>query len=221
MMIIFYELDFVRTAMKTSILLFTVLFVSGCALFQPEEPQTIQPKLLKQSSLPPIRAAIYSDNFEFTCELLIDEKGNVERAKLLTKSGDATWDSLTTLSLLDWKFSPATTNGIPVKVLIRRRIKVVFEQPELVPLAEIQFNNYKEADSVYNALTQGASFEAMAKKYSVSTTKLIGGSLGTVDIKQYSKDISSVLRRLKDGEFTSPLAFGDRYVIFKKVIQNN
>lgn len=220
-MIVFYELDFVRTAMKAPVILLVFLITSGCALFQPEETKIVQPKLLKQSSLPPIRAAIYSDNFEFSCELLIDEKGNVERAKLLTKSGDADWDSLTTLSLYGWKFSPALANDIPVKQLIRRRIKVVFEQPELVPLAEIQLDSYKEADSVYNALLEGASFEAMVMKYSVSPTKQKGGELGNVDIKQYSKDISRVLRNLKDGEFTGPLAFGDRYVIFKKVIQNN
>lgn len=220
-MIIFYELDFVRTAMKISTLLSVILFISGCALFQPEETNVIQPKLLKQASLPPINVAIYSDDFEFTCELLIDEKGNVEKARLLTKSGDALWDSLTTLSLYQWKFSPATANGIPIRQLIRRRIKVVFEQPELIPLAEIQFKSYREADSVYNALISGARFEDMALKYSISPSKAKGGSLGNVDIKQYSKEISRVLQKLKEGEFTKPLAYGDRFVIFKRIIQNN
>ena len=220
-MIIFYELDFVRTAMKTSILIFVLFFVSGCAIFQPEETIIIQPKLLKQSSLPPITSSIYSDNFEFTCELIVNEKGDVEKAKLLTQSGDPTWDSLATLSLLEWKFAPATANGIPIKQLIRRRVKVVFEQPEIVPLAEIQLNNYQLADSIYNAIVNGADFSDMAKKYSLSNTKLKGGMLGNVDIKQYSKNISSVLHRLKGGEITEPLVFGDRFIIFKKLVQNN
>lgn len=223
-MIIFYELDFVRTTMKTSFIvhiLLMILIISGCSLFQPEETKIIQPKLLKQSSLPPIKATNYSDSFEFTCEMLIDEKGNVEKARLLTKSGDALWDSLATLSLYEWKFSPAIANGVPVKQLIRRRIKVVFEQPEILPLAEIQISSFELADSVYKALQQGANFKQMVAKYSVSPTKINGGYLGNVDIKQYSKEIGRVLRKLKPGDFSEPLAFGDRYVIFKRIDENN
>lgn len=210
-----------RFIMKASILIFVLFLLNGCAIFQPEETEIIQPKLLKQSSLPPITSAIYSDNFEFTCELIVDEKGDVEKAKLLTPSGDPTWDSLATLSLLEWKFTPATANGIPIKQLIRRRVKVIFEQPEIIPLAEIQLNNYQLADLVHNAIINGANFSDMAKKYSLSNTKHKGGMLGNIDIKQYSNNISNILHRLKDGEITEPLVFGDRFIIFKKLVQNN
>jgi hypothetical protein len=205
--------------MKKIIFIFSLFLITGCSIFQPEEANVIQPKLLKQESLPSITANIYSDKFEFFCEILVNEKGDVETAKLLTKSGDPLWDSLATLSLLKWKFTPATINGTPVKLLIRRKVKVVFENPTVIPLAEIQFKNYQEADSAYKALLKGADFTTLVLKYSISSSKQKNGMLGDVDIKHYSQDISFALDKLNEGEFTKPLSYGDRYIIFKRLKQ--
>ena len=207
--------------MKKIIFIFSLLMIAGCTIFQPEEATVIQPKLLKQASLPAIPTNIYSDRFEFFCEMLINENGDVETAKLLTKSDDPTWDSLTTLSLLKWKFIPATINGTPVKLLIRRRVKVVFEQPIIIPLAEIQFGNLQTADSAYHELVKGADFTSLVLKYSISSSKQKNGMLGDVDIKHYSAEISSALSRLDEGDFTKPLRYGDSFVIFKRLKQLN
>ena len=78
-------------------ILFICLFVitSGCAVFQPEEKTTlIQPKLLKQSELPSLQQIIMNNNLELYCEMHITANGDVDRAKLLTGSGDELWDSL-------------------------------------------------------------------------------------------------------------------------------
>jgi TonB family protein len=203
--------------MKKIIFIFGFLIFSGCSLFQPEEQTVIQPRLLKQAALPPITANIYKDKFEFFCDMVINEKGNVENVKLLTQSGDPTWDSLATQSLLKWKFAPATLNGIPVKLLIRRKVKVLFEKPTLIPLAEIQFSNLHEADSAYNALLTGADFTTLVHKYSISPTKQKNGNLGDVDIKHYANDISYALSKLDEGEFTKPLSYGNSFIIFKRL----
>ena len=207
--------------MKNLFFFFSLLFFSGCALFQPEEPTTIQPKLLKQASLPAINQSIYNDKFEFYCEMLINKDGDVESARLLTHSGDPVWDSLAVISLLQWKFEPPLVNNIPSKLLIRRRIQVKFEQPQIMALAEILLKSHEQADSVYNALLDGADFNLLVHKYSVSPTKIADGLLGDVEIRHYSKEIYDALCNLDEGEFTKPIKYGECCIILKRLEHNN
>lgn len=204
------------------IILFCLFFItSGCSVFQPEETSIIQPTLLKQSELPPLRQSIEGNWFEFYCEMLINSYGDVEKAKILNGTGDEIWDSLAVLSLLKWKYSPAVYDGHPIKLLIRRKIRVVFVEPKVIPLVEIELQNYELADSVYNALLSGADFTLLVKKYSISSSRDSNGNLGNVNIKHYSDNIRTALSNLAEGEFTKPLKYGDYYVIFKRVRLNN
>jgi hypothetical protein len=203
--------------MKTLYLLMLSLFFTGCFIFQPNESPIIQPKLIKQSSLPPVKHSIYDNKFEFQCELVINKHGDVESVTLLNGSGDAEWDSLTSLSLLDWKFTPALMHGNPIKTIIRRKFIVMFEKPFLMYLAEIQFTDQKIADSVYKALINGADFAEMAVKYSFSTSRELDGYLGKSDINLFSKDISNALKNLEIGAFTKPLNYGTNFIILKRL----
>lgn len=203
--------------MKTRFYFPLFLFIAGCSIFKPDEPVVIQPKLIKQYSLPPLTQSIYSDHFEFLCEMLIDTNGNVERAKLLTGSGDETWDTLAVQSLLKWKYQPATFDGNPIKLLVRTKIRVVFTDPVFLSLAEIELTNILTADSLYKELQKGKDFYELAKKFSVSPSKVNNGVLGEVNIKLYSKNITSALYELKPGEFTKPLMYGDHFIIFKRI----
>jgi parvulin-like peptidyl-prolyl isomerase len=143
------------------------------------------------------------------------------KAKVLTGSGDALWDSLTVISLLTWKFSPAIQDGKPIKLTVRRKFIVMYEKPEIISLAEIQLKDNSLADSVYMALVEGANFFELALKYSISISSQKKGFLGSVDIKQYSKDISRIISTLDEEEFTKPLKFGEHYIIFKRLKRNN
>jgi parvulin-like peptidyl-prolyl isomerase len=207
--------------MKKTNILICLVFLSGCSFFQHEESTITQPKLLQQSPLPTINQSIYKDKFEFDCNLLINEKGEVETAKLLNGSGDVIWDSLATLSLLTWKFSPAILNGNPTKVMVRRKFIVVYEQPKELALAEIQFDNRALADSAYKALLNGADFTGLVMKYSISSSRDKYGYLGKVNVKLYSKGISEILSKLADEEFTKPLKYGENYIIFKRLKLSN
>jgi len=207
--------------MKMNIFLCLLLITSGCTVFQHVETTLIQPKLLKQVELPPIRESIYNNYFEFYCEMIINANGDVERAKLLTGTGDEVWDSLAALSLLEWKYTPAICDGHPIKLVIRRKIKVVFEDPKIYSLAEIQLQNYNQADSVYNALLEGADFALLAFDCSISDSKILNGNLGNVNIKHFSEDIRIALSNLDEGEFTEPLVYADHYVIYKRLGLNN
>ena len=202
---------------------FVCLFfiTSGCSVFQPEETSLIQPKLLMQSDLPPLRQSTFSNYFEFYCEMQINLHGDVERAKLLTSSGDAEWDSLAELSLLKWKYSPAIYDGHPIKLLISRKIRVVFAEPIIFSIAEIQLDNREEADSVYLSLLNGVDFTLLVQNYSTSDSKTRNGFIGNVNVKHFSEDISFELSQLKEGEFTRPINFGEHYIIFKRIKLNN
>ena len=203
--------------MKKIIFICLFFITSGCTVFQPDESALIQPKLLRQSELPPLRESLLSNRFEFYCEMLISTNGDVERAKLLTGSGDETWDSLAALSLLDWKYTPAIYGGHPIKLMVRRKIKVVFVEPKVLSLSEIQLNNPSQADSVYQALISGADFTTLVLKYSISSTREKKGYLGDVNIKHFSDNISFALSELGEGEFTKPLRYGEHYIIFKRL----
>ena len=202
--------------MKKIIFIGLFFIISGCSIFQPEESNLVLPKLVEQSDLPPINTFYSNKNLEFYCEMIINCCGKVERAKLLTSSGDAEWDSLAQLSLLNWKYTPAVYNGLPIKLSIKRKFIVVFEEPIYYPLAVIHLQNYDQADSVYRALLDGSSFELLVQKCSISDSKIMNGNLGNVNIKHFSRDIRSIINDLDEGEFTRPLAFGDHFVIYKR-----
>ncbi len=203
--------------MKIFLLLIYITIISGCSIFKPEETNPTEPQLLKQSALPPIPESLFYESFEFYCEMLIREDGSVERARLLKGSGDVVWDSLAAISLLDWKFSPALSDGKPMKVLVRRKVSVVFSESEKILLAEALFKTSSEADSAYIALLNGEDFVRIVMKYSISPSKDKYGFLGKVDIQFYSRDISRALARLSENEFTKPLPYGEHYIIFMRL----
>ena len=203
--------------MKKYFLSLLVLLISGCSLFKPEEPIVIQPKLVKQYALPTLTQNIYIDQFEFYCEMMIDEKGDVVRVKMLKGSSDATWDTLATESLMKWKYQPATYGGNPIKMLVRTKVRVLFTEPAVLTLAEIELDNYQLADSIYTQLQKGQDFYGLASSYSISPSKDKNGLVGEVNIKLYSRDIRAALADLKIGEITKVLSYGDHFMIFKRI----
>lgn len=205
------------SAVKLLTLNLLIFLFAACSIFRTEESMILEPRLLKQAPLPQIPESIQSINFSFLFEMIVDENGNVEYAKLLESSGDRIWDSLTVLSLYEWKFSPAKQNGKPVKAKIRRKVNVLFLEPREITLAEIILNNREEADSIFKWLKSGYGFDDLAEKYSLSPTKKSGGQIGRIDINHYSDEIRRVLSNLQINEFTKPLLYGNYFAIFKRL----
>ncbi|MFO7525444.1 MAG: TonB family protein [Ignavibacteriaceae bacterium] len=206
--------------MKRLFFLLFLLTLPACSLFNPTEHSVEEPILLKQAPLPEIPASFQNLDFSFICEMLIDKNGNVETARLIESSGDKYWDSLAVLTLLNWQFSPLLYEGVPLKKLIRRKVNVIFTDPNEMVLAEIIFNTLAEAESIYTAVTKGENFFTLAKQYSISDSKINGGRLGKVDINHYSENISRVLEKLKVNEFTNPVVYGKYFAIFKRLKEN-
>lgn len=203
--------------MKIFAILISILMLSGCSIFKSEKPLQTEPQLLKQSPLPSVPESLGIQGFDFLCEMLITETGTVERAKILKGSGDALWDSLAALSLLEWKFSPATFDGKPIKILARRKINVVFSESRKIMLAEALFSNFEQADSAYKLLLDGEDFTTIVREFSVSPSRDKYGFLGLVDIQYYSKEISRALSRLRENEFTKPMPYGENYIILMRL----
>lgn len=206
------------------VILIFILLLSGCSLFQPTESYIIQPRLLKQTALPPIKQSIFSDSFEFYCEMNINEKGDVIKVRIFNQAKDPIWDSLAASSMLNWKFSPAIIDGKPTSIAVRRKFRVVYQNPIYMQLAEIQLNDLELADSVYKLLLGGADFFEVAKLFSLTYTSDKNGRLGNVDINFYSDEIQANLKKLDEGGFTKPLKYGELVIIFKRlntVIQSN
>ena len=193
------------------------LLLSGCSIFQPSESFIIQPRLLKQSALPPIKQSLYEDSFEFYCEMNINENGDVTKVKIFNQAKDPIWDSLATLSMLNWKFSPAIINGEASNIVVRRKFKVIFQKPAFMQLAEIQLYDIQLSDSLYKLLLGGADFFELARLFSLTYTSDKHGMLGDVDINFFSEEIQKNLKDLDEGDFTKPLKYGDRFIIFKRL----
>jgi parvulin-like peptidyl-prolyl isomerase len=104
---------------------------------------------------------------------------------------------------------------------VRRKVKVIFVEPKVFSLAEIQLDNLDDADSVYRALLNGADFTSLVLIHSTSNSKINNGFIGNVNVKHFSDKISLALSQLKEGEFTKPLSYGEHYVIFKRLKLNN
>ncbi len=203
--------------MKKLFFIFCIAVFSGCSSIQTLKNEIKQPELLKQHPLPLIPQKIYKPNLELISDMLIAEDGSVQNAKLLKSSGDKEWDALAVQSMLKWKFTSPMYNGKKIKLLIRRKIKIQFAEPEMMNLAEIVFNDLRMADSVYEALSNGASFDEMVSKYSISSSKVRSGIIGEVNIQNYSRDVAAVLSKLKEDKISKPIKYGEYYIIFKRL----
>jgi hypothetical protein len=197
-------------------LLILMLLISGCSVFKTETSMT-EPVLLKQAPLPQLPRSLADTDVNLLCELLIGKDGIVKRAKLLKSSGDATWDYLAEDSFMKWVFSPALLDGEPAEILIRRKVKFLYLEPEIIMLGEICCRNIDEAEKVYKELQSGENFSKLARQYSISPTKEQDGIVGKVDIRYYTKNIRGTLAVLKEDEYTKPVQYGDHYVIFKRL----
>ena len=203
--------------MKKLAFLICMALLAGCSSIQTERSLITEPELLKQVTLPLITQNIYHQDIDLVSDILVDDDGSVERASFVKGSGDKDWDALAIASILKWKFSPATYNGKPVKLLIRRKIMIQLAEPEMMNLAEIVFANLKQADSAYKALIDGGDFNGIVSKYSISPSRVSNGLLGEVNIQNYTKNISSALSDLDEGQITKPIPYGQNYIIFKRL----
>jgi TonB family protein len=203
------------------VLLLTAVLCAGCATFGGLGSNVTPPTLIQKTPLPAPPPSINPQNFNLKMELLISKDGKVLYAQLRNSSGDPDWDSAAVKCILQWKYSPAMSEGKPIQLKISQLAHVVPSPPLMMNLAEIMCASLADADSAYAALEAGGDFASLAQKYSVAPSAAKGGDLGSIDIHMYGDEIQSSLQELKPGEYTAPIQFGEDYVIFKRALANN
>ncbi len=202
----------------TRLLVVTLCFLLGAcrALELPEAPETL-PQLIYQSPLPPWPGSSPVREISLDLKIYVNSDGTVREALLVAPTRFRDWNAQALREVRTWRFSPAIARGQPIALWIRQTVRVHFEEPNYVTLAECVCIDQSYADSVYTLLKSGEVFVSLASRFSVSKTRLSGGRLGDVDVRTFPSHIRSVVAKLRVGEFTLPLKLGQHYVIYKRI----
>jgi len=193
------------------------LLLCGCATFELPDTGYSLPEVIYQSPLPPwpFHTDYVSLNMRFRIHVAVD--GTVSNALIETPSGNKAWDSLALTEVHKWRYSPALMNGQPTALWLRQTITLRFDKPTLMMIAELTCPELTMADSLYALLIAGASFDSLARQFSVSDSRDRGGILGEMDIHTLPWHVSKEVAVLRKGEITKPLKLGRQYVIYKRL----
>ncbi len=193
------------------------LLLCGCATFEQQDPSYSLPEVTYQPSLPPWPFHTNNATLNLTFKVRVATDGSVTNALIETPSGSGEWDSLALSQVRKWRYSPATMNGEPAALWLRQSISVHFDKPLLMEIAELSCPERALADSLYEMLVTGASFDSLARLFSVSDSRDRGGVLGEMDLHALPMHISRVVASLHMGEISKPLKLGRHYVIYKRL----
>jgi hypothetical protein len=125
-------------------------------------------------------------------------------------------DSILT-AVQHWKYYPAEVKGKPVPLAMAQQITIKFEPSLLYTLAEIVVPSSALADSIVREIRNGTEFEDLARRFSNSRSAVIGGYLGSVELKNFRPDIYKEVRKLYPGDISAPLTVDHSYIIYKRI----
>lgn len=202
--------------MKKLIICFCLILIIGCTSNKIILEYTSLPVLLEHAELPQIPRQIIYPDFRLLAKIKIDESGRVTQTILLNGSGDPNWDSLACNSIKKWKYQPAYNNEIPVSVWLVQKIKIQYENPHYISLSQILCDSQDTAFVVFEKLKAGGDFGELAKKYSCDSSRIRNGFLGKKDVLGYPQNIYQILKRLDVDDYTKPIEYGKKFVIFKR-----
>jgi TonB family protein len=201
------------------VLVFLLLLASGCRSTQLQEETVTPPQLLFQVPLPPWPYAVPSQPQKLELMILIDTSGAVLDARLPQSSGVREWDEESLRRVRQWRFTPPLERGQPVARWVHLSVRVHFEEPLFMPLAELVCQDRSLADSLSALLESGESPEQLVGTFSKLGTRLDYRLLGTVNVRSFPSYIQQQLLRLGEEQCTPPLPRGREYVIFKRLRQ--
>jgi len=193
------------------------LILAACAGTSPDINPMKYPELLIQYPLPELPASVKLPPSFLDLEIFVQENGSVERVRLLTGSGSASWDSLAIQTIRQWRFLPARVDDHAISKWIRLRASIRYSEPLMMPLSGIFCRESSTSDTVYGLLESGAAFDELAKQYSSDPSASVGGMIGTVNIYTYPENVRRELENLDRNKYTHPIRYGNHYVIFKRL----
>lgn len=193
------------------------LLLCGCATFELPDTSYSLPEVTYQPSLPPWPFHTDNASLNLTFKVHVSVDGSVNNALIESSSGSKEWDSLALAQVRKWRYSPALMNGQPTALWLRQSITLRFDKPLFMMIAELTCPERALADSLYAMLIAGASFDSLARQFSVSDSREHGGLVGEMDIHTLPIYISKEVGTLHSGEISKPLKLGRNYVIYKRL----
>jgi len=205
---------------EVDIMVFVViaaLLLCGCATFEQPDTSYSLPEVIYQSPLPPWPFRTNNVSLTMTFRVYVADDGNVRQAIIETPSGSKEWDALALAEVRKWQYAPAMMNGRPTGLWLRQTIVMRFDKPLYMKIAELTCPEAALADSLYGLLLAGASFDTLARQFSVSQSRERGGVVGEIDLHTLPMRVSREVATLHRGEITKPLRLGRQYVIYKRL----
>jgi hypothetical protein len=175
------------------------------------------PQVLVHYPLPAIPVSIENPPTELSMALFITSEGAVTKVWLTKGSCGPTWDSLAIQTIMRWQFVPARVSDKPISTWYHLRAPIRYMKPVSLLLAEIVCNTQEMIDSMYGELKAGHDFSELAALHSVVPSHEHYGIIGEVNIFCYPEVIQTDLTTLGPDEFTPPLKYGERFIIFKRL----
>jgi TonB family protein len=193
------------------------LLLCGCATFELPDATYSLPEVIYQPSLPPwpYHTDNVSLNLTFRVHVAVD--GSVNNALIETPSGSKEWDSVALSQVRKWRYSPALMNGQPATLWLRQTITIHFDKPLYMMIGEITCHEQELADSLHALLVAGASFDSLARQFSISDSRDHGGVIGEMDLHTLPINIWRKVSSLQAGEISKPLKLGRHFVIYKRL----
>ena len=169
---------------------------------------------VETTELPVFEGDMETDYLELSVLFLLSEDGSVEDLQLVNSSGDARWDSAAVDSIKNWRFPPPSESE---KKWVRRTVRVEIIPAEIINLGELVFRSKNDADLMYSRLRAGGRFERMVRETQQGNAIAREGRFrAEIETTVYPIEISQMLMKLEEGEFSRPVQMNGEYIIFKK-----
>jgi TonB family protein len=196
-----------------------VLFILGCAPFKPTIDHST-PQLLLQHPLPPLPSSFDKPVFDLNIAIFVLEDGSANRVLLRQGSGNPQWDTAAVETVKQWRFAPAYREQSPMRTWYYVHSRVRYATPIYMMLAEVDCMTIDQANSVYEQLTLGKQLADLETPCRIDTVREKYTHMNGVNIYQYPQHIRDVLVKLDINEYSRPVEFGNKYVIFQRLNQD-
>lgn len=191
-------------------------FFLGCSAIQQTEVPTDVPELVRSTPLPKILSVVSGGGLKLNVRILVLKDGTVGDVKLLSSSGDESWDAAVRDSIRKWQFTPARRDGEPLALWIRQPLVVQVGEPVIRVLGQLVCATRREADSLYVLIQNGEGFDSLFRRAGLTEVATESGFIGEVDIYLFSPNLRNELLSLRENDTTHPLRYGNKFVIFKR-----
>jgi hypothetical protein len=205
-----------KIAMKSTLLV-TVLFIvtlSGCKSSRPMPESSVQYPVRISAFPPPIEQTRLRE-ITIDIVLLVETDGRVSDALIVGPGLSSSWNAIAIDSVKTWRFSALTNTDKTEPTWYRRSVRVLFQDPTILPLAEIEMTSAEIADSVHQVLRNSFNFEAFVRENQLHPDIRIKIDDET-DLSQFPEFLRFELQSLRPERFTRPINLDGKFYIYRR-----